>query len=92
MAGLFTIESGAARAIWLAELSIALDEAHEMTCRLSEGTVDLELMELHIRIEAARHELVALRYATARPKRSSDLREFEPDRTESPWPLAGHAA
>ena len=90
MADLFSVASGAARVLWLAELSQALDEAHDLTCRMGHGTLDLELMEIHIRIEAARHELRALRLGSPDPalsyRRSPSRQEDHPFWTgSSPW-------
>lgn len=98
MADVFSFSSGAARALWLAELSQALDEAHDLTCRLGDGIVDLELMDLYIRIEAARHEIRELRLC--RIPNSTSWRKDPADRPKddpnwigrSPWPLQRGAA
>jgi hypothetical protein len=98
VADLFSIASGAARALWLAQLSDALDEAHELTCRLDDGSLDLELMDLHIRIEAARHEIRAMRLGRSDPiwakadKTPSLRAENDPDWIgNSVWPFENGA-
>ena len=96
---MFSIASGAARALWLAQLSKSLDEAHEMTCHLSEGSMDVELMELYIAIEAARHEIRELQLGREPwPVRRGDYPglstlETGPERIQiSPWRLQSDAA
>ena len=54
--------SGAARAQWLAELSQALEEAHDLMWKLGIGDGGgPAAMELYLRVEAARLEVRALR-------------------------------
>ena len=55
-------DPGGARATWLAELALALDEAQRLTSRLARWRLDSsEAIMLRIRIMAARTEVAALR-------------------------------
>lgn len=53
---------GAQRALWLAELSEALDEAQRLLLQLGVGSADArEVTELYLRIEGARLAVQSLR-------------------------------
>jgi hypothetical protein len=78
--------TAAERAIWLAELSSALDAARHLMRRL-DLTADqhAEAIELHLRIEAARFEVQSLRLSRSLRPRDDD----GPKWTESaPWEAA----
>jgi hypothetical protein len=79
--------SVAARAQWLAELSQALDEAHDLMWKLGLGDGrGPAAMELYLRIEAARLEVRALRLG----RRPHLTEEIDPESTEpSPWKRSG---
>ena len=70
------------RAQWLAELSEALEQAHNLMWKLGIGDGGgPAAMELYLRIEAARLEVQALRLG----RRYQKAQEIDPERTE---PLA----
>jgi hypothetical protein len=82
--------AAAERARWLADLSAALNQAHQLLVSLDlEGERSLEARELHWRIEAARLEVQSLRLSrsvTQRPEKA-------PEWTDSlPWRLGGPEA
>ncbi|MEO6113398.1 MAG: hypothetical protein ABIP07_02980 [Sphingomicrobium sp.] len=55
-------KSAVVRARWLAELTVALDEAHRLTLRLAENQPDSgEAAALRVRIQAMRSEVETLR-------------------------------
>ena len=56
-------KSAVVRARWLAELTVALDEAHRLTLRLAEGQSDSgeAAAALRVRIQAMRSEVETLR-------------------------------
>ena len=74
--------SAARRAQWLAELSEALEQAHNLMWKLGIGDGGgPAAMELYLRIEAARLEVQALRLG----QRYEKAQEIHPERT-GPWP------
>ena len=74
-----------ARAQWLAELADALDAAQAMVARLRGLSVPTA-MELHVRIEAARLEVRALRLRARRLPGG----KIDPERTsQPPWERIG---
>ena len=79
--------SGAARAQWLAELSDALEQAHNLMWKLGIGDGGgPAAMELYLRVEAARLEVQALRLG----RRYRPVDEIDPQWTEaSPWKRSG---
>jgi hypothetical protein len=79
--------SVAARAQWLAELSDALEEAHDLMWKLGIGDGGgPAAMELYLRLEAARLEVQALRLG----RRHHLAEEIDPKSTESsPWKRSG---
>ena len=55
-------KSAVVRARWLAELAVALEEAHRLTLRLTEfGAATSEAMVLRVRIQAMMTEVGSLR-------------------------------
>jgi hypothetical protein len=79
--------SGSARAQWLAELSEALDQAHDLMWKLGIGDGGgPAAMELYLRIEAARLEVQALRLG----RRYQMAEDIDPKWSEtSPWKRSG---
>jgi hypothetical protein len=80
----------AERARWLAELSDALNEAHDLV-RVLDLRADqrADALELYLRIESARFEVQALRLSRSLQPR----RDFSPEWTElPPWQTAGPSA
>ncbi|HUP67644.1 MAG TPA: hypothetical protein VM145_05490 [Sphingomicrobium sp.] len=79
--------SGAARAQWLAELSEALEQAHNLMWKLGIGDGGgPAAMELYLRVEAARLEVQALRLG----RRYQVGHDIGPQWTEpSPWKRSG---
>lgn len=79
--------SGVARAKWLAELSEALHEAHNLMWRLGIGdSGGPAAMELYLRIEAARLEVRALRLG----RRYQMIDDSDPKWSEPlPWKRSG---
>jgi hypothetical protein len=75
--------SGAGRARWLAELSEALEQAHQLMWKLGIGDGGgPAAMELYLRVEAARLEVQALRLG----RRYQMIDDIDPERTEpQPW-------
>jgi hypothetical protein len=58
-------DGAARRARWLAELSVALDEAGHLIEEFGTGERRFEAVELHARIEAAKLEVEAMRLRRA---------------------------
>ena len=79
--------SGAARAQWLAELSQALDEAHDLMWKLGIGDGGgPAAMELYLRVEAARLEVRALRLG----RRYQTMDDINPKWSDQlPWKHSG---
>jgi hypothetical protein len=79
--------SGAGRAQWLAELSEALEQAHDLMWKLGIGDGGgPAAMELYLRVEAARLEVQALRLG----RRYQMIEDIDPEWTESlPWKRSG---
>jgi hypothetical protein len=79
--------SVAARAQWLAELSDALNQAHNLMWKLGIGDGGgPAAMELYLRVEAARLEVQALRLRRPHPM----TEETDPQWTEPlPWKRSG---
>jgi hypothetical protein len=75
------------RAKWLADLSNALNEAHDLLLGLNlQGERRADAFELHLRIEAARLEVQSLRLSRSLQPRQ----EPHPNWTElQPWGRAG---
>lgn len=74
-----------ARARWLAELAAALDAAQAMLAHLGRPHSSPEAMELNVRIEAARLEVLALRLRARRMPA-----EIDPQRSQQlPWERFG---
>jgi hypothetical protein len=78
---------GAGRSQWLAELSEALDQAHDLMWKLGIGDGGgPAATELYLRIEAARLEVQALRLG----RRNQMMDDFDPERTKPlPWKRSG---
>jgi hypothetical protein len=78
---------GAERAKWLAELAEALNEAHDLVTNIDLGGGEkAEVLELYIRIEAARLEVQSLRLSRSFEPR----RDFGPEWTRlQPWLPSG---
>lgn len=79
--------SAAGRARWLAELSDALDQAHNLMWKLGIGDGGgPAAMELYLRVEAARLEVQALRLG----RRYQPLDDLDPERSEPQlWKRSG---
>jgi hypothetical protein len=79
--------AGAGRAQWLAELSEALEQAHQLMWKLGIGDGgDPAAMELYLRVEAARLEVQALRLG----RRYQTIEDIDPKWIEPlPWKRSG---
>ena len=79
--------ANASRARWLAELSDALEQAHDLMWKLGIGDGGgPAAMELYLRVEAARREVQALRLG----RRYQVLDDIDPNwREASPWKRSG---
>jgi len=79
--------SSAGRARWLAELSDALQQAHDLMWKLGMGDAGgAAAMELYLRVETARLEVQALRLG----RRYDKPQEIAAEWTESsPWKRSG---
>ena len=82
--------AAAERARWLADLSDALNQAHELLVNLDlDGKRRLEARELHWRIEAARLEVQSLRLSrsvTQRPEKAPEWIDSLPWQLDGPEP------
>jgi hypothetical protein len=90
MCGVPTEVPVAERARWLAELSDALGEAHDLVVGIElQGEQRADALELYLRIEAARLEVQSLRLSRSVQPRA----ELAPDRMGlAPWqPLGGNS-
>jgi hypothetical protein len=81
--------AAAERARWLAELASTLDQAHEVLMQLAVAPEKrVAMIDLHVRIEAARLEIRTLRLS-----RSLQSQGFDPNRSQlSPKPCRDNAS